>query len=46
VPLANGRYLANALPHGRLEVIGGAGHLVLLDDPSSGAPAIEAFLAS
>lgn len=46
VPLANGRYLAEALPHGRLEVIPGAGHLVLLDDPASAAPAIERFLAS
>jgi poly(3-hydroxyoctanoate) depolymerase len=45
VPLANGRYLADALPHGRLEVIRGAGHLVLLDDPASAAPAIEEFLA-
>jgi len=45
VPLANGRYLADALPHGRLEVIRGAGHLVLLDDPASAAPAIKEFLA-
>jgi pimeloyl-ACP methyl ester carboxylesterase len=45
VPLANGRYLADSLPHGRLEVISGAGHLVLLDDPAAAAPAINAFLA-
>jgi poly(3-hydroxyoctanoate) depolymerase len=45
VPLANGRYLADALPHGRLEVVGGAGHLFLLDEPASVAPAVTEFLA-
>jgi poly(3-hydroxyalkanoate) depolymerase len=46
VPLANGRYLAETLPHGRLEVVRGAGHLFLLDDPRSAAPALMSFLAS
>jgi poly(3-hydroxyoctanoate) depolymerase len=46
VPLANGRYLADTLPHGRLEVIPGAGHLFLLDEPASATPQIEAFLAT
>ncbi len=46
VPLANGRYLADALPHGRLVVVKGAGHLFLLDEPDSAAPAIQSFLAS
>jgi poly(3-hydroxyalkanoate) depolymerase len=45
VPLANGRYLADALPNGRLEVVKGAGHLFLLDEPRSVAPALTAFLA-
>jgi len=45
VPLVNGRYLADALPNGRLEVVKGAGHLFLLDEPSSVAPALTAFLA-
>jgi len=46
VPLRNGRFLADALPHGRLEVIGGAGHLFLLDEPRSATPALASFLAS
>jgi poly(3-hydroxyoctanoate) depolymerase len=45
VPLANGRYLAEALPHGRLEVARGAGHLFLLDEPRSVAPTLLSFLA-
>jgi len=45
VPLVNARYLAEALPHGRLEVIRGAGHLLLLDEPRSVVPALRAFLA-
>ena len=45
VPLVNGRYLADALPNGRLEVVKGAGHLFLLDEPRSVAPALTAFLA-
>lgn len=45
VPLVNARYLADALPHGRLEVIRGAGHLLLLDEPHSVVPALSAFLA-
>jgi poly(3-hydroxyalkanoate) depolymerase len=46
VPLANGRYLADTLPHGQLKVVEGAGHLFLLDEPESAAPAILSFLAS
>jgi poly(3-hydroxyalkanoate) depolymerase len=45
VPLVNGRYLADALPNGRLEVVKGAGHLFLLDEPRSVAPALASFLA-
>jgi poly(3-hydroxyoctanoate) depolymerase len=45
VPVVNGRYLADSLPHGRLHVVEGAGHLFLLDEPSSVTPALEAFLS-
>jgi poly(3-hydroxyalkanoate) depolymerase len=45
VPLANGRYLARALPHSRLEVVPGAGHLFLFDEPHRVAPALLSFLA-
>jgi poly(3-hydroxyoctanoate) depolymerase len=44
VPLINGRYLADALPHGRLHVAKGAGHLFLLDDPASVTAALASFL--
>jgi len=46
VPLINGRYLARAIPNGRLRVVRGAGHLFLLDQPASAVPAIETFLAN
>lgn len=45
VPLANGRYLAQALPHGRLHVVPGAGHLFLFDEPGSVVSELESFLA-
>jgi poly(3-hydroxyalkanoate) depolymerase len=45
VPLVNGRYLADALPNGRLHVVSGAGHLFLLDEPASAAPELLSFLA-
>ena len=44
VPLINGRYLADALPHGRLHVAKGAGHLFLLDDPASVTAPLASFL--
>jgi poly(3-hydroxyoctanoate) depolymerase len=46
VPLVNGRYLADALPHGRLDVVRGAGHLFLLDEPGRITPALMSFLAA
>lgn len=46
VPLVNGRYLADALPHGRLEVVRGAGHLFLLDEPGSVTETLSSFLAA
>ncbi len=45
VPLVNGRYLADSLPNGRLEVVKGAGHLFLLDEPASATAALASFLA-
>jgi poly(3-hydroxyoctanoate) depolymerase len=44
VPLVNGRYLADSLPNGRLEIVEGAGHLFLLDEPASAVPALTSFL--
>jgi poly(3-hydroxyoctanoate) depolymerase len=44
VPLANGRYLADSLPSGRLEIVKDAGHLFLLDEPASAVPALTSFL--
>lgn len=44
VPLANGRYLADSLPNGRLHVVSGAGHLFLLDEPASAVAALASFL--
>jgi pimeloyl-ACP methyl ester carboxylesterase len=46
VPLVNGRYLADALPHGRLEVVHGAGHLFLFDEPERVTPALATFLGT
>ena len=45
VPLVNGRYLADAMPRGRLEVVAGAGHLFLLDEPDSVIEPLASFLA-
>jgi pimeloyl-ACP methyl ester carboxylesterase len=44
VPLRNGLLLAARLPHARLHVVRGGGHLFLLDEPERVAPAIRAFL--
>jgi poly(3-hydroxyoctanoate) depolymerase len=40
VPLANARLLARQIPHARLHVIPGGGHLFLLDEPESALPAL------
>lgn len=45
VPLVNGRYLANALPRGRLHVVRGAGHLFLYDEPDKVTAELDDFLA-
>ena len=44
VPLRNGRLLASRIPHARLHVVPGGGHLFLLDEPENATPAIRAFL--
>ena len=46
VPLLNARYLAWALPHGRLEVLEGAGHLLIFDQPQDAAAVVSSFLAA
>ena len=45
MPVANSRLLAAKLPHARLLVLPGEGHLMLLDPDSGALPAIRAFLA-
>jgi len=44
VPLANARYMAKAIPGARLEVVVGAGHLILIDQPDDAIRVIEDFL--
>jgi pimeloyl-ACP methyl ester carboxylesterase len=45
-PLANSRFLAARIPHARLEVMAGAGHLMLMtDDVTEVARTIDDFLA-
>jgi poly(3-hydroxyalkanoate) depolymerase len=44
VPLRNARLLAARLPHARLHVVKGGGHLFLLDEPHNAGFAIRAFL--
>ena len=44
VPKVNARLLASRIPDAQLEIIGGAGHLVLFDEPEKAAPIIERFL--
>jgi len=45
MPVANSRLLAAKLPHARLLVLPGEGHLMLLDPDSGALPAIRDFLA-
>jgi poly(3-hydroxyoctanoate) depolymerase len=44
VPLVNGRILARCIPGARLEVIGGGGHLFLLERPAEMATLVADFL--
>jgi pimeloyl-ACP methyl ester carboxylesterase len=45
VPLANARWMAAAMPHARLRVVTGGGHLFLLDEPASVTAALTNFLS-
>ena len=45
VPLANPRFLARRIRRARLEVVRGAGHLFLLDQPGDAAGPITRFLS-
>ena len=44
VPLRNARMLAARLPHARLHVVKGGGHLFLLDEPENVVDLIRSFL--
>jgi poly(3-hydroxyoctanoate) depolymerase len=44
VPLANGYLLARLIPHARLHVVPGGGHLFLLERPTEAAAVVTAFL--
>jgi pimeloyl-ACP methyl ester carboxylesterase len=46
VPLANGRMLAERIPHARLEVVERGGHLLLLDDAERAGAHIGRFVAA
>jgi pimeloyl-ACP methyl ester carboxylesterase len=45
-PVANGMLLAHMLPNGRLRVVSGEGHLMLMDADSAALPAIREFLSA
>ncbi len=45
VPVANGHMLAERIPRAELEIIAGAGHLLLWDEPERLAPRIGRFVA-
>jgi poly(3-hydroxyalkanoate) depolymerase len=44
VPLLNARYVAGAIPGGRLHVVKGGGHLFLFDEPMSAVAVVQTFL--
>ena len=44
VPLVNGRILARCIPHARLHVVRGGGHLFLLERPARMAAVVAGFL--
>jgi poly(3-hydroxyoctanoate) depolymerase len=45
IPVLNGRILARLMPHARLEVITGGGHLFLLEEAERSAALVREFLA-
>ena len=44
VPVVNGRILTRVIPHARLEIIRGGGHLFLLERPTEIAALVADFL--
>ena len=44
VPAANGIQLARLLPHGRLHILPGEGHLFMWDPESAAVPLVEDFI--
>jgi poly(3-hydroxyalkanoate) depolymerase len=46
VPLVNGRILARCIPHARLHVIRGGGHLFVLENPAETAALVAGFLTT
>lgn len=46
VPVVNARMLARRIPDAQLEVVPGAGHMLLFDEPEKAAPILERFLAA
>jgi poly(3-hydroxyalkanoate) depolymerase len=45
VPVINGRILARFIPHARLQIVRGGGHLFLLERPEEMAAVVAGFLA-
>jgi poly(3-hydroxyoctanoate) depolymerase len=45
VPVLNARMLARRIPDARLEIVPGAGHMLLFDEPEKAASILERFLA-
>lgn len=45
-PVVNGKLIAHLLPNGRLVVLAGEGHLMLMDTDSGSHPAIRDFLSA
>jgi poly(3-hydroxyoctanoate) depolymerase len=46
VPLANGRILARCIPHARLHIVRGGGHLFLLERPAQLAAVVADYLTA
>ena len=44
IPLTNARLMVRRMPHARLHVVPGGGHLFLIDEPEAPTEAIQAFL--
>jgi pimeloyl-ACP methyl ester carboxylesterase len=45
-PVANARMLAERLPDAALEIVSGAGHMLLFDESDKAAAIVEPFLAA